>query len=291
MTLVDAALAAHADVRVRLGMLAVYPTRYMEEGVDAGGPSVEGLVVRSHTTGHRALFHPSTGVYGFVDLPPGAHRIDLVDPARRWLDRTLHVTVSARGTLREDLQAGLRPLVVPAVTSAEVPMRPAVESVDYAGATVLRGWVCDDGGRPVALALVRVELDLSAEVPPVLRRWSTWTDVQGNFVFVMRDLERIVFEPVDESPPEDPEDEPIPDVAPAETLPPRPSVSLVVSVWRPSATVSRDDPLEALPVDIDDVASELDPTGFVDRVDLPPLELELGREHAPVELNPITLST
>lgn len=286
MSLIDDALASHADVRVRLGMLAVYPTRYVEEGIDATGPSVEGLIVRSHTTGHRALFHATTGVYGFVDLPPGTHRVDLVDPSRRWLDRTLHVEVSPRGTLRRDLQAGLRPTAVPAVTSVLAPMRPAVESVDHAGATVLRGWVADSDGAPVPLALVRAELST-----PTVRRWTTWTDAQGNFVLVMRDLERIVFEPTEEPDPEAPEDEPIPEAPEVPTLPSRPTVTLDVSVWRLVAPVLRDDPLAALPPGIDAIAGEGDPTGFDPPVDVSSGALELGRVHAPVALNPLTLST
>ena len=73
------------DRIVATAMLGLRPLRYVSEGVAAVGPAIEGLRVVAVGAAEIPVFHQSTGLYGFLHLPPGDRRIEISDPLQQLL--------------------------------------------------------------------------------------------------------------------------------------------------------------------------------------------------------------
>lgn len=169
------------DRSVDVGSAALRVAAYRAEGEATVAP-VEGLRVVDVARGDRALWHASTGVYGFVNLPAGVRRVRVGDPSRRWLDRDVDVAVPDREALRAALLAGAPPPADGGPAWVDVPMYPTIELSIPSSETVVWG-VVTRGGAPVAGALVRVD-----HAPPsgTARAWRGATDAQGVFVVWLR---------------------------------------------------------------------------------------------------------
>lgn len=172
---------ARVDRSVDVGSLALRLAAYRAEDEPTVAP-IEGLRVTDAARGDRALWHASTGVYGFVNLPPGVRRFRVTDPARRWLDREVEVEVPDREALRAALLAGAPPPIDAGPAWVDVPMYPGVELPIPSSETVVWG-VVSRGGAPVAGALVRVD-----HAPPAgpSRAWRGASDPNGVFVVWLR---------------------------------------------------------------------------------------------------------
>jgi hypothetical protein len=169
------------DRSVDLGSVALRVAAYRAEGEAPGAP-IDGLRVVDVARGDRALWHGSTGVYGFLNLPAGPRRFRITDPARRWLEREVEVDVPDREALRAALIAGAAPPVDPGPTWVDVPMYPTIELAIPSSELVVWG-VVSRGGAPVAGAMVRVD-----HAPPLgtARAWRGATDAQGVYVVWLR---------------------------------------------------------------------------------------------------------
>jgi hypothetical protein len=95
------------------------------------------------------LWHESTGLYGFLRLPPGEARIEIDDPAGRYQAQAVSATVPDRGRSKPSKPAR-PPRARPAYPTA---LRPALGHGPAPGTSAVWG-VVRDGGRPVAGALL-----------------------------------------------------------------------------------------------------------------------------------------
>ncbi len=142
-----------------VGVLGVRPLRYLVDGVAPGPQPLAGLSVRVRGEAERPLWHPSTGLYGFLRLPPGPVTIEITDPARRFLPQVVTATLPDRLPVRRALEQCRRP---PAGSAAplllDVAMHAAPELVLPPGATALWGVVSQlADGAPLAGALIQLE--------------------------------------------------------------------------------------------------------------------------------------
>jgi hypothetical protein len=173
--------ARRAPVRlVALAAAALRPLRYQAEGRPALGPPIEGLRVEVEGM-ERATWHGSTGLYGFLRLPPGPQRVRVTDPLGRFLPAAFRVVVPDRGALRARLEQGAAaPAMTPAAPLREVALREAPTHPRETGVTTLFGLVRDAtrGNRPVALARIAV----TALVDGALRSLVTFSAADGAYL-------------------------------------------------------------------------------------------------------------
>lgn len=149
--------ARHAPERVvAVGVLALRIRRYQSDAAPPRLASIPGLriTVRGHF--ERPLWHESTGLYGFLRLPPGDQRVEVADPSGRFQAQAVLAPVPDRSAVHEALEAGTapapgsaRPLIL------DVALRPALGIALPPGTSALWG-VVSDGGRPVAGALLGI---------------------------------------------------------------------------------------------------------------------------------------
>lgn len=169
LTLADALTGAPAR-RVALAAAALRPLRHLAEGRRPAGAPIPGLIVEVPGL-ERALWHASTGVYGFLRLPPGPHRVLVRDPAGRFLPAAFRLPVPDRRALRARLEQGMPPAAMtPAAPILEVALHPAPTHPREAGVTTLHGLVRDAarGNRPVALARLAVTALVGGELATVV---------------------------------------------------------------------------------------------------------------------------
>lgn len=178
LTLAEATRRA-PDRLVALAAAALRPLRYQAEGRPALGPPIEGLRVEVAGV-ERAAWHGSTGIYGFLRLPPGPHRILVTDPAGRFLPAALRVVVPDRRALRARLEQGAAPPMTPAAPLREALLREAPTHPRETGVTAITGLVRDAarGNRPVALARIAV----TALVEGALRSVVTFSGEDGAYL-------------------------------------------------------------------------------------------------------------
>lgn len=152
--------AARAPDRIAaVGVLAVRPLPYRSDQAPLGLGAIPGLAVRAPGQAETPIWHPSTGIYGFLGLPPGPVRLEIEDPARRWLPLAASAQVPDRSAIRDRLERGLTPL--PGSTGAlvlELGMRPGPEQTLPPGSTALWGQVRESAdSRPVPGALLGLD--------------------------------------------------------------------------------------------------------------------------------------
>lgn len=101
-----------AERSVLTGVLALRLVRYIGEGAVAPAATlpIAGLRVRSTSAVETPRYHPSTGLYGFLHLRPGRHRIHIEDPRERYLPRAIEVDVPDRREVRRVLETDVPPL-------------------------------------------------------------------------------------------------------------------------------------------------------------------------------------
>ncbi len=147
--------ARHSPERiVAVGVLALRIRRYQSESAPPGLASIPGLRVTVRGHAERPLWHESTGLYGFLRLPPDELRVEVADPAGRFQAQAVLAQVPDRGAVQEALEAG----AVPAPGSAkplilDIALRPAIGMALPPGTSAVWG-VVTNGGRPVAGALL-----------------------------------------------------------------------------------------------------------------------------------------
>lgn len=149
--------ARHSPDRIAaVGVLAVRVRRYLSEGVAPALEPIPGLRLRVAGHDERPFWHASTGLYGFLGIPPGEARIEIEDPAGRWQAQAISALVPDRSALRRALEEGSAPAAVPAPAYPAVALRPAPAMALAPGLSALWG-VVRDGGRPVAGALLEID--------------------------------------------------------------------------------------------------------------------------------------
>ncbi len=153
--------ARHSPERVvAVGVLALRIRRYQSEAAPPGLAAIPGLritTVPNHPDHpERPLWHESTGLYGFLRLPPGELRVEVADPSSRFQAQAVLAQVPDRSAVREALEAGTapapgsaRPLII------DVALRPALGIALPPGTSAVWG-VVTDAGRPVAGALLGI---------------------------------------------------------------------------------------------------------------------------------------
>lgn len=160
MALADTLLeraARHAPDRIAaVGVLALRARRHLSDGVPPAAEPIADLRVRVAGHAERPFWHASTGLYGFLDVPPGAARIEIEDPAGRWQAQAIEAIVPDRSALRTALEAGAPPPAVPAPAYPEAALRPAPAMVLAPGLSAIWG-IVRDAGRPVAGALIAID--------------------------------------------------------------------------------------------------------------------------------------
>jgi hypothetical protein len=166
------------DRIVALGVLALRPLRHVAIGRAPAGPPIEGLRVEAIGAAERATWHATTGLYGFLRLPPGPRRLLATDPAGRIQPAAFDVIVPDRSAVRARLEAGIpEPNMAPRPLLREVQMHVAPTAPLVPGTTAVWGQVRDAQGRAVALA----RLMLTAFVDGAVRRHVTWSAPDGSY--------------------------------------------------------------------------------------------------------------
>jgi len=152
--------ARHAPDRIAaVGVLALRPRRYFSDGVPLGRTPIPGLMVRVPAREETPTWHQSTGLYGFLRLPPGTARVEVSDPAGRYLPQALTVAVPDRQSVRVALEAGEVPSAnAPRPLYLDVALRPAIDFAVPPGTAAIWGVVRGrDDRRPVPGALVGLD--------------------------------------------------------------------------------------------------------------------------------------
>jgi hypothetical protein len=238
----------HAPERtVIAGALAVHPLTYRVQGAGPAPASLPGLRVRAVGSGEAPIYHPSSGVYGFLRLPPGTHRLHLTDPGDRFLPRAQTVDVPDRAAAVAILAAGAAPPPgAPGPAYLSVAMRPAIGFPLRRSDTAVWGEIRRASGEPLPFARLRLATRLDGADAEVV----TYSDLMGVFLARLPG-ERATFvlpEPVDEDadpPPADDETELI------RTFPRALSVHVLSEAAL--AGVRGADPLAGFPADFDDL--------------------------------------
>lgn len=150
--------ARHSPERVAaVGVLALRIRRYLSDTAPPGLASIPGLritVPGQLQQPRQPLWHESTGLYGFLRLPPGEQRVEIADPAGRFQAQAVTAQVPDRSTVKQDLEAGATPAPgSPKPLILDVALRPALGIALPPGSSAVWG-VVTDGGRPVAGALL-----------------------------------------------------------------------------------------------------------------------------------------
>ena len=175
--------ARHAPDRIAaIGVLALHVRRYLSDGADPGLAAIPGLRLRVAGHEERPLWHASTGLYGFLRIPPGDDpvRIEIDDPSGRYQPQAVSAIVPDRSALRIALEAGGPLPPVPAPAYPEVALRPAPAMALPPGATALWG-VLRDGNRAVAGALLSLASVRNGAADSV----STLSGPDGSYLLVL----------------------------------------------------------------------------------------------------------
>ncbi|MCM8882054.1 MAG: hypothetical protein LC541_01800 [Candidatus Thiodiazotropha sp.] len=139
------------------GVLAVRCLRYVNETATAPLKTLPNLHMNSTRSEEQPVFHESTGLYGFLKLQPGTHRVIINDPGQRYLPRAIQVDVPDRSSVRANLEKGGLPSpgsAGPLYTDAA--MRPSVNYPLLPGESAIWGQVSDSNGRPLAFSRLQL---------------------------------------------------------------------------------------------------------------------------------------
>lgn len=181
--------ARHSPDRIAsVGVLAVHVRRYETDGAAPTLGALANLRVRAADHGEVPFWHESTGLYGFLTLPPGEARIEIDDPSGRFQAQAITAIVPDRSAIRADLEAGDPPALLPRPVYPRVALRPALAMGLRPGCSAVWG-VLSDAGRPIAGALIAIDT-LRRGVADTVR---TLSGIDGSFLLVMP------FEAIDRS--------------------------------------------------------------------------------------------
>ena len=149
--------ARHATERIAaVGVLALRIRRHLSDAAPPGLAAIPGLRITVPGHPERPLWHESTGLYGFLRLPPGELRVEVADPSGRFQAQAVTAQVPDRGSVKQALEAGTPPAPgSPKPQILEVALRPALGLALPPGSSTVWG-VVSDGGRPVAGALLGI---------------------------------------------------------------------------------------------------------------------------------------
>lgn len=173
--------ARHSPDRISaVGVLAVRIRRYLTTGADPSLAALPGLRVRVAGQAERPLWHESTGLYGFLNIPPGDARIEIDDPAGRYQPQAISALVPDRSALRAALEAAETPPVVPPPAYPSVDLRLGL-AMGLPPATTAVWGVLRDGSRAVPGAL----LSLATVRTGVADTVSTLSGPDGSFLLVL----------------------------------------------------------------------------------------------------------
>ncbi|MEW8276596.1 MAG: hypothetical protein AB2719_00310 [Candidatus Thiodiazotropha sp.] len=195
MTDIIAFANRHAPDRIAIaGVLAVRCLRYVNETPVAPLKTLPNLHVRSTRCEERPVFHQSTGLYGFLQLQPGNHRVVINDPEQRYLSRAIEVEVPDRSGVRAILEKG----GVPAPGSAaplftDAAMRPSVNYPLLPGESAIWGQVSDNSGRPLAFC----RLQLATRYDDFDTSVVSYSDSSGSYLLRLSGERASFVEPVD----------------------------------------------------------------------------------------------
>jgi hypothetical protein len=180
------ALAYTAGMRpdrvVALGVLALRAMRHVAVGRPLAGPPIEGLRVEALGAQEAPGWHGTTGLYGFLRLPPGLRRLRVTDPVGRFQPMLFEASVPDRGEVRRQLEAGVAsPSMNPRPLVREVALHPSPLAPLPNGVSVAWGQVRDAQGRGVALA----RLMLTTMIDGALRRHLGWSAADGSYALLL----------------------------------------------------------------------------------------------------------
>jgi hypothetical protein len=130
---------------------------------------IDGLLVEPEGVRYTALPKPG-GLYGFLGLPPGNHRMRVTDPLDRHLPALF--TVSVDEVRRADLNAS--------VSYAELPLLPGIGMPEFPGETIAWGVALDAAGKPLPLA--RIETTVHIDSPAAAATLVTRADDNGVYL-------------------------------------------------------------------------------------------------------------
>lgn len=176
--------AQHGAERLTVvGVLALRPRRYLSEGTPPSLASIAGLRIRIDGFDELPHWHLSTGLYGYLRLPVGEWRVEIDDPARRYLPQAVLATVPDRRGVRQALEAGgTPPPGSPGPLLLDLALRPSPEMALPPGSTALWGVLRDSvGGRPVVGAL----LSLTTVNQGVADSVSTLSGSDGSYLLAL----------------------------------------------------------------------------------------------------------
>ncbi|HPT49657.1 MAG TPA: hypothetical protein PKZ22_05575 [Accumulibacter sp.] len=180
---VDWAARNAAERLVAVGVLAVRPRRYASDGAPAGLSTIAGLRVRVATQAEKPHWHASTGIYGFLHVPPGEFRIEVDDPTRRYLPQAVSAQVPDRSSVGDWLTRGVPPPTgAPGPLILDLAMRPSSEMPLPPASTALWGVLRESaGGRPVPGALLSLTTVLNGANDTV----TTLSGADGGYLLVL----------------------------------------------------------------------------------------------------------
>jgi hypothetical protein len=198
---------AHApDRSVLAGVAGIRCFEYVSQDIDDPARErlklrpIAGLQVRSFRSDEAAVFHPTTGIYGFLHLSPGTHRIHITDPAGRYLPCAAEVEAPDRGKLVAALERGVVPGPGPLGAGYAPPLyrdlalRIAPGFQSPAPLTLVWGQVRAADGTPVALARLQFRTKIRrSDGQRVNGRVITHADERGAYQAWLPD-EKAVFE-------------------------------------------------------------------------------------------------
>lgn len=236
------------DRLVAIGSLAVRPALYRGANgsvFPVSAQPIHGLTVAlaqglsgSRSRPRKALFHPSTNLHGFVDLPPGPKLIAVTDPENRFLPRTLAATVPDFTALAEALAQGAKtpPAASPPALVTAL-LRPSPSGPLRDSFASFHGVAREPDGTPIAWAWIQVSTPQGS--------YTTYSDGRGEYLAILPFLHPIVTVVLDVGDPETDGDD-VNDVADTFNADVR-AHRLLASV-PPSG-----DPLAVLPPDFDEL--------------------------------------
>ena len=176
---------ALADTRtpdrvVTVGLVGLRALRYVAKEIPPALPPIEGLRVEAVGHKERPGWHPATGLYGFLALPPGQVRILVTDPHGRWLPAAFNAAVPNRTAVKQALERGIAaPAMDPRPLLRDIALHAAPGRAVALGTAAVFGVVKEGpNGPPVPFA----RLALNTLVKGTLRAHVTWSSARGEYV-------------------------------------------------------------------------------------------------------------
>lgn len=163
---------------VATAIFGLRPLRYLSEGASPASSVIEGLRVVAVGCAERPVFHATTGLYGFLKLPPGPRRIEINDPANRYLPWAITAILPDRSIICRALEQGLPPPATPKPLLADVALRPLPDAPLPPGLTAIWGIVRETTGQPVPLTRIACDTVGGGKIV-------TYSLADGAFVLVL----------------------------------------------------------------------------------------------------------